>query len=406
MSKLIKESQFLNENVAQYEKRMESKFITSQESVPNYITYYHICNNQSTTDSGFKNVEKLIGPNSPIRYKEIKEFPVYGLEQIIFDLDNNEEGLNITFEGDVTILPNTIQPYPDDLFVIPYLKRPILFRVTGIRYDNIKSHNYYQISMSLESTDIEVIEALERQIIERCTYVGSHIGSEFNCIVQDDVLDIINKIEGIRDDLMEEYYTLFYSKRFNAFLLKENITADTIELMYDRLVNMFIQHESLFNERDIYKTIFLTNEDYDNSFEIDFHNSFFNCLEKCTIKRLRDAYCYRLSYISRPDSVFTIHSLPALGMRAYPVLSEQDICPSQCYIPPVLIDAIKMNKEVDKEIFNIIIMWFNGSYKNPYKLPIKDWEDIFLDKTVHDYILAPAALYCLREFVNYYVRKQ
>lgn len=406
MSKLIKESQFLNENVAQYEKRMESKFVKVQETVANYITYYHICNNQSTTDSGFKNVEKLIGPNSPIRYKEIKEFPVYGLEQIVFDLDNAEEGLNLTFDTDITILPNTIQPYPDDLFIIPYLKRPILFRVTGIRYDNIKTHNYYQISVTLESTEYEVLEALERQIIDRATCVEEHIGTEFNCIVQDDILKVIEDVEKIRDDLMAEYYTIFYSKRFNAFLLRENVTRDTIELTYDRLVNMFIQRQSLFNERDVYKTVFLTNEDYDDSFELDYHNSFFTCLEKCTMKRLRDAYCYRTTYINRPDSVFSIHSLPALGMRAYPVLSLEDVCPTQCYVPPILTEAIKMNKTLDKEIFNIIVMWFNGTYKNPFELPLKDWIDIFLDKSVHDYVLAPAAIYCLREFVKYYVRKQ
>lgn len=406
MSKLIKESQFLNENIAKYEKRMESKFVTSQDTVPNYVTYYHIAINRSTTDSGFKNVEKILGPNSPIRYKEIKDFPLYGLEQVVFDLDSAEAGLTLTFDGDATLLPNTIQPYPDDFFIIPYLKRPYLFRVTGIRYDNIKSHNYYQINYTLESTESEVYDALLNQVIERNTCLQNHIGSEYNCVVNDDILTIIDKIEKIRDDLMTEYYTLFYSKRFNAFLYKEIITDDKMDVVYDRLVNMFIHKQSIFNERDIYKTIFLTNEDYDETFERDYHNSFFVCLEKNTIKRLRDAYCYRTTYITRPDSVFPINAISALGMRAYPIIDPADICPSQCYIPPILLEAIKMNKKVDNDIFNIIVMWFNGSYKDPYKLPIRDWENIFLDKTVHDYVLAPAAIYCLREFVKYYVRKQ
>ena len=402
--RLIKESDFINSNIAEYEKRMESKFVKSQETIANYVTYFHIAVNQTTTDSGFKNIEKLIGPNSPIKYKEIKEFPLYGLEQIIFDLENEEEGLNISYEADVTLLPNTIQPYPDDLFIIPYLKKPYIFRVTAIKYDNIKSHNYYQISIKLESTEPEVLEALQRQIIERNTCDSSHIGTDFNCIVQDDIQDIINKVETVIDDLMDEYYTLFYSKRFNCFLLSETITDTDIKIVYDRLVNMFIQNQSLFNERDIYNTIFLTNEDYDGTFERDYHLSFFNCLENCTTKRLKDGYAYTTFYIQRPDSVFNINYLPALGMR--PLNNEGEPCPGLCYIPPILTDGIKMNKPTCNTLFDIIIMWFNGSYKNVYSLPLNKWEGIFVDKSVHHYVLVPAAIYCLKQFVKYYVRKQ
>ena len=73
-----------------------SKFL---ESNPLFVTYYSINRQLSMTDSGFGDVEEFLGPTSPIRFNEIKEFPIYGINDLIPDIENDEQkGLDLTLD--------------------------------------------------------------------------------------------------------------------------------------------------------------------------------------------------------------------------------------------------------------------------------------------------------------------
>ena len=59
-----------------------SKFL---ESNPLFVTYYSINRQLSMTD--------------PIRFNEIKEFPIYGINDLIPDIENDEQkGLDLTLD--------------------------------------------------------------------------------------------------------------------------------------------------------------------------------------------------------------------------------------------------------------------------------------------------------------------
>ena len=76
MGKFIKESNFLNDNVFAFEERLNSQYTRILDMKATYTTYFHINTENSTTDVGFEN----IGENSPLKFNEIKEFPLYGIE--------------------------------------------------------------------------------------------------------------------------------------------------------------------------------------------------------------------------------------------------------------------------------------------------------------------------------------
>jgi hypothetical protein len=145
------EKALVNNNIFKYEDKLNSAFTRFLETTPTYVTYYNISSIESTVDLGFANVEKILGSQSPIRYSEVKNFPIYGMETIQIDLDEAEEGLTGNYDGgELIILPDTIVPYPDDFFIIEHKGYDMLFRVTTVNYDTIKSNNFYKIGFSIK----------------------------------------------------------------------------------------------------------------------------------------------------------------------------------------------------------------------------------------------------------------
>ena len=183
MGKIINEQSFINQNIFQYEERLNSQFTRILATKPTYVTYFHINNISSTTDVGFENVERLVGVNSPIRFNEVKDFPIHGLERIGLDLEQTEYGLDVNYESDGVILPNTVQPFVDDLFIINYLNKPYLFRISNIKYDTIKSNNFYGITFYLLSTDHEMIDQVYKQISDKYTCDIMNVGTDRKSVV-------------------------------------------------------------------------------------------------------------------------------------------------------------------------------------------------------------------------------
>ena len=184
MARFIDKAEFINQNVNLAENRITSQYSTFLEQKPTFTTFYHVNTRRSTTDKGLKDIEGLIDTRSPIRYNKIYNFPLYGIEQIQLDLQEEEEGLNSSYDGNAVILPNTIYPLPDDYFYIDYLGRKALFRVTDVKYDTIKSNGYYNISFTLKSVDEHDVDVLDTLVVEEYHCIFENIGTGDNCLIK------------------------------------------------------------------------------------------------------------------------------------------------------------------------------------------------------------------------------
>ena len=150
MARFIDEEKIINNNAFVYEEKLNSQYTRFLERPPTFVTYYSINTIESVVDEGFLNVERLLGKNSPIKFNKIEHFPVYGLDMITPDLSEDEEGLTTSYNGDLIILPNTIAPSPNDFFIINHLDKNIIFMVTEVDYDTIKSNIFYKIGFTLD----------------------------------------------------------------------------------------------------------------------------------------------------------------------------------------------------------------------------------------------------------------
>ena len=150
---IFDEQNFINNNAFKFEDRLNSQVARFLDKSPTYVTYYHISDIESTVDLGFSNIDGLLGDESPLRFNEIKDFPVYGLDPVQLRLEDMDQGLDTSYEGELLILPNTIKPTPNDFFTINYMSKDFIFMVTGVDYDTVKSNNYYKIDFYVKDID-------------------------------------------------------------------------------------------------------------------------------------------------------------------------------------------------------------------------------------------------------------
>ena len=54
MAMIIDEKRMVEDNFFKYENRLKSSVSRFLETTPTFVNYYHINNNETTTDTGFK----------------------------------------------------------------------------------------------------------------------------------------------------------------------------------------------------------------------------------------------------------------------------------------------------------------------------------------------------------------
>jgi len=390
MGYLIDDKQFINDNIFKFEKRLESQYTIFTDKTPTFVTYYHINNANSIADLGFQNIEKILGKDSPIRYQQIKDFPIYGIDNIKIDLNDEEEGLNGSYEGEGIILPNTIKPLPNDLFRISYLDRSYIFMITAIDYDTIKSNNYYKINFYLRTDSEDTYELVQEQILEKYNCVFKNIGTDDKCLIKEEEHALLVKMNEAYRQLVEKYNTLFYSNKFNSFIF-----GDGNYIIYDKYLTNFISTNSLFNEKEQYRTLMLSNEDWNIRFIPEYDICFYSIVERRDIDALKHIRINKNS-ISYDDSVFKAYNMDN-------VLSIMFIDTGLgTYINDELIDKIKHNvRNEDAGIIeSMLVNYFNDSYESIYNIKINDIMSYRMNYTFEDFILIPVILYILRFYFD------
>ena len=392
MGKFIDEATFINNNITRFEDRLNSQYSRVLDSKVMYATYYHISNIETSVDKGFMDIERLLGKNSPVRFHEIKNFPIYGINEMQLTLDNDEEGLNTNYDGDGIILQNTIKPLPGDVFLLTHMTTKAIFMVTTVEYDTIKSNNYYKIGFTILSIeDTEYLNDIDRQTVERYTCNINNIGTDEKVIIRDDIYEIITGISDLSADIINKYKMLFYNKRFNSFM----IPIDNV-LVYDRCLSNFIQTNQVLNDRNDYDTIHLSNEDNDNTFLFEYETSFFRAVEKNNKAILRSQYNYILYKSVDPTSVFGYYRQPVRTIRFSGGYME--------YINQSLLDGITNNKLTEEPLFDIIIKYFNKSITTPFELKLEEIKDYpFVSPTMEAFIYVPLVLFILNQWRKMFV---
>jgi len=395
MGSFISDKSFINENIFKYEERLESQYSIFLEETPTFTTYYHINTVQSITDTGLLNVEEIIGNKSPIKFNKINDFPIYGISNIQLDLSEEEEGLTTSYEGEGTILPNTVEPLPNDFFTISYLSKTYIFMITSISYDTIKSNNFYKISFTLKTMSDKDLGYLEKQSSEIYNCIFKNIGTEDNCLIEKDVYDQVLSLKTVCNNLIDRYITLFYSAKFNSFLFDNGGSY-----IYDKYATHFINSNSLFSNENGYNTIILSNEDDSMGFIGEYEDCIYRIIETRNVEEL-DYTRYLTNRIVNVNSIFRYYSLNNVQsvMFTDTGLSE--------YLDDKLIDDTRSNIKAigDMSIRDkLFIGYFNNSIENVYGLDVDAIKSIKIRYDLNSFRYIPILIFILKYYIMRFIR--
>jgi hypothetical protein len=394
MAFFIEEKKMVEDAVFIHEKQLKSPVSRILETTPTFVTYYHLNPDVTTTDGGFIDVSSIIGFRSPLRFNKIDSFPLYGIEQIILQLQDTDQGLDSSYEGEATIVPGSIKPLENDFFIIPYLREPYMFRVTEIMYDNIMPDNYYKIGFKLEYIDDDKIENIEKQVHENYTCLLENIGTESNCIIQTDSKEKLDKIEAMYDDMASTYKSIFYNERHNCFLGEIGCG----QFLYDPLQTEFINEHQLFNKKHDLQCLMLTDQFTDTKRRIKYERSIYRFIERRN-PALVKSFSYDMfaginnretSFYRWMDRHIYILDNPAmLSDMAKPILSDE------------FIDAIANNYETMSEHAELIKRFVRNEKISINEIPLTLHEELLtLDGNMEVFFFTPIIMYIIKTIVN------
>lgn len=290
----------VEDNIFQFEERLKAPSSRFIDSTQTYVDYYHIDNEGTTTDAGFIDVASILGFRSPIKFKKIHDFPLYGIEQIVLSIQDADQGLDTEYTGEAIILPNTIKPLQNDYFVIKYLRDSYLFRVTDVNYDSVMADGFYRISYMLDFIDDEKFQELEKQVEESYECVLENIGTENSCIIESTVHVNLTEINKMYDEMVQTYLSIFYDERYNCVLGDLNKGRR----LYDPYMTDFINRHHLFNKKNDLQTIILSEQIEDKFYKIKYEKSVYRFIERQDIDRIRKFTFSLYKGTMHPESAF------------------------------------------------------------------------------------------------------
>lgn len=396
MAFFIDEQKIVENNIFKYEERLNSPISRFLDKPPTFVTYYHINVDETTVDDGFKDLESLIGGRSPLRFQKIENFPIYGLEPVILQLQDQDEGLDGEYQGESVILANTVKPLQNDFFMIKHVNDSYIFRITEVGYDSIRPDNYYKIDYRLEWYDDTKVQELNKQVTEKYTCILQNIGTENNCLIKEEYKDLLDKIDAMYDDIAKTYVTIFYNKRYNCFL------GDNDEgyRVFDPLQSYFINKHNLFNKRNDYSTLVLTEGFADNRRPIKYEKSIYRFFERRDLKLINNFKYYLIDGVGKKDSSFARWNDESIKIVEVSNVPNAD--GDHELIPTKILDHIKYNgPEFISEYVELIKKFVRREELSIYNIPLDLNEELLkLNNNDEVYIFTPIIMYIIKTLIN------
>lgn len=394
MALIIDEKKMVQDNIFQYEEKLKSPMSRFLDTTPTFVTYYHINPDETTVDEGFKDISSIIGFRSPIKYKKIQNFPLYGIEQVIPQIQEMDQGLDTDFSSEAIILPGTIKPLENDFFMIPYLHDVYLFRVTEIIYDNVMPDNFYKLNYKLEYIDQEKVDALEKQANESYTCILDNIGTENKCIIEVDTIEKIEKIEKMYDDIATTYLSLFYDDRHNCLLGD----LGKGQRLYDPFQTEFVNKHNLFNKKNNLKTLLFTNQVDDNKKRIKYEKSVYRFMERRDYSKISNfKYVYFQGSTYHETSFYRWADTTVQILDLYP--DDENI--SAEIFSDEFVTSVKTNGFTKSRYAELMQKFLRDKDMTINDIPTDLNEELLLyDNNLEIFFIVPLIMYIIQTVVN------
>lgn len=387
-----------------------SKYLSG---APNFVTYFSIDVEHTTTDEGLGGVIEQVGNESPVRYNRINNLPVFNVDDVAPTFEYEQDtGMAGSMEGTLVIPPNLIQPQPNDYFMFTYHEHTHsnlrAFRVTNVNFSSITNQTYYQVNY-IEDDGIDLTYLDTKQKIGTYEAIYANLGSTKAPIIEESQYKLGVQLERAISSIADVYEDYFYDKDFNLFLAEDEDSK-----IYSPDLHKFIHDNSVFTFSNSLLKDIIVEPDID-----------------VPLKRYRKTFYYRISNnkLNTPQltTTYMVNTLVNSGIFSYrggnfkevqfiassPVIEERlddsstPVFNALTLKPSELTDFIENTKSRNdlEGLPTQSILLISYLIKN-YDIPTdKDIESLIsyydiTDLGMIDYLLTPVILFILKSYVN------
>lgn len=395
---VVNETKLINDNVFKYEEKLNSPLNRFLDKSPSFVTYFHINNEETTADQGFLDTEALLGDKSSLRFNQINNMPIYGLEQVQIQLAEEDQGIDGSYEGEAVMIPGTVKPLPNDFFVINHLRQYFLFRLTGIAYDTIRPDGYTSIQFKLQSIDASSLAKLKNQTIDTYDCIYENIGTDNKAIILSEDHQRITNINKMYEEIVSMYISIYYNERYNCLLgsFKNDGTV-----LYDPLMSVFIDKHGLFNSNNNYSAIVLGEQFTDTKREFKYETSIYRFFERRDIQKI-EKFFYQLlpgrNY--RESSFYKWDDASIMVLERHDNLCTND--PENFLLGQDFIDNVMLNLPSDEsEYSKFLVKYLRGEIHSLADIPM-NLKDVlvYLNISKESFFFTPIVLYVIRRVVD------
>lgn len=373
-------------------------------------TWYNVNDTLSTATGEMGTVDDIIGPNSPIRYNKITNYPVYGLNSdLVPNLETGEGGLfDLEMEVEVTILPNNIRPTPYDHYLYTFqtakgTPRSVLFRINNITMQAIRGNSYYKVTMHMIDIDSNYqLNQLNQQVVKTFDTNLELIGSNEKCLVEETTSNLISLASVAFSNLLSDYIDFFYNDKFNCILFNGWLKGGFS--VYDPYLTNFIISTALFEKFDPVITMVVF--DPEDNFRANYNKTFFRAIQT------RDKNDINRFLRYQPLTFRTTNTTP-FAYWGINTVFKLNVYEDKCPCNPT-VSTQYMNYDWFKNIFNgrepigqsviemIIVRYFNTENLSQLITETElEWLKNYRTKyNERDYLLIPIILYLLQVFIS------
>lgn len=316
--------------------------------------YYNLNTTMTTLDEATRNNYADLSIDSPLRFNKIKGFYIYGINKIEPSLDINDYGLEgDNIDGEAIILPNTVIPYPGDKFILDQLGDNYIFQITSVNPNTLETGSVmYKVGYSLNTSD--GIRTIEDKVVKNFTFISNNIGTNFNCLIEDDIYSEISEMQEISNMLKSYYIDIFYDVRVQTLAYFREQSGFKV---HDPYLLEFIMKNDILSGSNNYihldHQLFLS-----NTFGIKYDKTIFSSIEKNNINNHIGITIGNLLLVTQKLSLLYAYPQDYYYMEYSPISNK--FFTIDIFEDPEFINKIKNNIKTGNIMKDMLIGYFNN----------------------------------------------
>ena len=371
---------------------LNNPYYLFNDKTASIVTYYNLNTTMTTLDEATRDNYGELTANSPLKFNKVTGFYLYGISKIEPSLEINEYGLEgDSVDGEAIILPNTVVPYPGDVFSLNQLGDNYLFRVTHVNPNTLETGSVmYKINYVLCASD--GLQTAEDKVVKSYKFIHTNIGTNYACLIEDETYSELSEIDVISKMLKDYYIQLFYDSRVQTMCYYRDVLGAKVHDPY--LLEFLIRNDILSGSTDY---IYLDHQIFlPNTFGVDYDRTIFSTIDHNDLTRHIGLFSGNILLVTQKLSL--LYAYPQDYYYMEYVRTNNRFYIINIFDDPDFGNKIKNNTKTGNVMKDILIGYFNNESISSEQL--ENLKHIDYMNNVELYYLIPIIIYILDKYIN------